>query len=417
MTSEEALVQGDFDPTDRERDPVAQLDALLAAGLRVVRSERMGGAYLVLTHQDVREVLEDPETYASAHALGGPLKDAVPEEVAALLPGFLREPVTGVVDTDGAAHAPLRATVRRAYAGPRVNPLAARIEDLARELADELDEGLGRGEVDLVSAYAQPLAQRVMGAALGIPQDDLLAVAGWAGDMASLITPGIPVQVKREAARRLCDYEEWATGFYATLPPGHDSVAAVYAHGEGEAGPMSAANALNNLLVHFVAGTVTTCHAVTSAAYQLLRDRTLWQRALGDPQNYAPRVLEEGLRHTSPHRGLVRVTTRATTLGGTSLPQGAHVLPLLGAANRDPAHIRDPARFDPDREAPRGHLAFGAGPHACVGAHLTRLEGRLALTTLLTRFPTLTLAALEEEPPVLPDYHFHGLAMLRVRLP
>lgn len=408
---EETVTQVDFDPG--VPDPVAELDALLAAGHRVVRSPRMNGAYLVLSHREATEVLEDPETYSSAYALGGPLSAGLPREIVEELPGFLREPVSGVVDTDPPAHGQLRTTVQRAYAGPRVNPLTAQITGLARELAD----GLVRHEQpDLVEHYALPLVHGSMGAAMGLPADMVPQVAAWAQDMASLLSPDISLPDKKAAARRLCEYEQWARGFCAGLPEDHPGALGVYVHGEPAAAarPFSPANQVNNLLVHWVAGTVTTCHAITTTAHLLLRDRKLWEQAAAEPETWAARALEEGLRHTAPHRGLVRVTTRETTLGGTTLPAGAQVLPILTAANRDPEHVSEPQRFDPHRERPRDHLAFGAGAHTCVGQHLARLEGRIALTALLVRHPGLRPADPDRQPPLMPNYFFHGIAALPV---
>jgi cytochrome P450 len=384
---------------------------MLAAGRRVVRSSRMGGAYLVLTREDAQAVLDDPVTYSSAYALGGPLRASLPGEVVAELPSFLWEPVSAVVDADPPEHERLHATVQRAYAGPRINPLASRITELAEELAEDLSR---RSAADLVAEYAMPLVRRTMGAVMGVPPDEVGAVASWAQDMAALITPDTPTPDKIAAARRLGEYERWARDFFAALPPGHDSAAGVYAHGEAGAEPFTAAGMANNLLVHWVAGTVTTCHAITTAAYQLLRDRKLWEWAVAAPEPSSARALEEGLRHSAPHRGLIRVTTRETELGGVVLPAGTQVLPMLGAANRDPGHTPDAHVFDPRRDRARDHLAFGAGIHSCVGAHLARLEGRIALSTLLTRHPALRLSEPDHEPPLMPGPFFHGLTRLPV---
>ncbi|NSC20183.1 cytochrome P450 [Streptomyces albus subsp. chlorinus] len=408
---QESVAHVDFDPL--AKDPVADLDALLAAGHRVVRSPRMRGAYLVLTRREAEEVLTDTATYSSAYALGGPVAAGLPEEIAAQLPGFLREPVSGVVDADAPEHGRLRATVQRAYAGPRVNPLAPRVTGLAEELA----AALARHErPDLVEHYALPLVHGVMGLAMGVPRDMVEQVAAWAQDMAALITPDTPLPDKSRAAGRLREYEEWARGFLAALPDGHEGALGVYAHGDPAAGaePFTVANQLNNMLVHWVAGTVTTCHTITTAAHLLLTDRALWEQAVADPETVTARALEEGLRYAAPHRGLVRVTTRRTTLGGTDLPAGAQVLPILSAANRDPEAVPEPARFDPHRDSVRDHLAFGTGAHACVGAHLARMEGRVALTTLVRRHPGLRPADPDSPPPLLPNYFFHGIAHLPV---
>ena len=94
----------------------------------------------------------------------------------------------------------------------------------------------------------------------------------------------------------------------------------------------------------------------------------------------------------SPVQGLFRSTTRETTLGGVTLPAGAHLQLLYAAGNRDAHEFPEPGRFDLERENASSHLAFGGGAHFCLGASLARLEGRIALEVLTTRLPSLALA-------------------------
>ncbi|GAA2069758.1 cytochrome P450 [Streptomyces albiaxialis] len=406
----------DIDPA--VEDPTPQLDAWRRDGRRVVRSEAMGGAWLVLGHPEVRAVLDDPETFSSAYALGGPPARTLPPAVVAELPAFLREDVSGVVDVDLPDHDAPRATVLAAWSGPRVKPLAGTVRALARELAAAL---ASRERADLVADYALPLVHRTMAAAMRVPEAEVPRVAAWAQDMATVLSPG-PEEPKAEAARRLREYERWAAAFLRTVPPGGEGVLSVYLHGQGEgpgaAPPMTYANVVHNLLVHWVAGTVTTAHAISGTCYELLRRRELWEWARQAPHERARHAVEETFRHAAPHRGLVRVTTRECPLAGHAVPAGSMVFPLLGSANRDETRVRDALTFDPDRPeaTPHGHLAFGHGVHACPGANLARLEARTAVAELLTALPDLALAEGDGElpPPRLPSLHFDGLAALPV---
>jgi len=103
-------------------------------------------------------------------------------------------------------------------------------------------------------------------------------------------------------------------------------------------------------------------------------------------------AVEEALRYDSPVQRLSRVVYEDVAIGDRTIPAGSLVMGLLGAANRDPAHFPEPDRFDIGRRDNR-HLAFGWGIHFCLGAPLARLEGQVALGTLLRRFPRLALAA------------------------
>lgn len=407
----------DFDPLST--DPLGVLDAFRASGRRLVRSENMGGAYLVLRHEDVSAVLRDPATYSSALALGGPVCQTNAPEVVDALPDFLRTPVSGVVDADPPVHPRQRRVLHRAWAGERVDRLEPRVREIADHLAAGLADGLaGRGGGDLVAEYAQPLVGGVMGAAMGLDPADIPAVAGWGLDMAVLIRPESPmatVEAKIEAARRLHEYTAWAEKFLAPRREGrYDDVIAVYVRGEDGAEPLTEQEVLNTLLMHFVAGTVTTQHGIGTAAYEALRDRTLWQRLVADPDGAGAQAYEEALRYAAPHRGLMRITTREVELCGETLPPGAVLIPMLGSANRDEERFDDPAAYRPGEGHSRDHLAFGAGIHACVGARLARLEGRIALATLATRLPDLRLTDPDQPPAYVPDPFFHGLARLPV---
>lgn len=394
-----------FDPL---ADPLAQLDRLLEHESGVVRAGAPVDALLVLRRDLVREVLRDTDTYSSRDALGGPMPASVPPRVAAELPEFLQEPVTAVVDADGPGHHRLHATVQAAYSRARTGTLRPLLVRRAGELAGEIAERRGG---DLVADFAQPLTAAGMAAAMGVPQQDAPQLAAWAMSLAQVLTPTVPEEERVAAAARLHGFAEWGGDLLDRAPEG--SAAAIYARGADGRQALRREDALYCLLTHWVAGTVTTTHGITTAGHRLLCERALWQEAAADPDTFAPRAFDEGLRWAAPHRGLVRTVTRPATLGEVRLAPGDRVLPMLAAANRDPGHWAEPRRFDPHREAAH-HDAFSYGPHACVGAHLARLEGEIALHTLLTALPSLRRDG--DEPPLRPDFFFHGLARLPVTL-
>ena len=250
------------------------LAELRAAGRRVVHSPRTGNAWLILGYQDVVQVLQDHDTYSSQYALGGPVNQINPPEVVAEIPDFLKTDVSGVVDSDPPRHTRFRENLRHAYAGHRINRWKPDIQRLAHELAARLEENVG--EIDLAALYVMPFVQRALGMVMGIPPADVAAVAAWGLDMASLIAPTVPVDDKIAAARRLRKYEEWADAFLESKRAGsQDDVISIYIRGDADAAPMLMHDAMNCLLTHFVAGTMTTRNAILTATHQLLRDRSL----------------------------------------------------------------------------------------------------------------------------------------------
>jgi cytochrome P450 len=127
-----------------------------------------------------------------------------------------------------------------------------------------------------------------------------------------------------------------------------------------------------------------------------------------------PAAIEEVLRYRSPLQWMMRTPRRDVELHGTIVPAGAFVLPMIGSANRDPRVFADPHRFDIRRD-PNPHVAFGHGLHFCLGAALSRLETRIALTAILARFSTIELAITDPLPPRR-ALHVHGPDHLPLRV-
>jgi cytochrome P450 len=133
-----------------------------------------------------------------------------------------------------------------------------------------------------------------------------------------------------------------------------------------------------------IAGNETTVFFIANSMTAMISDRELACGLRADPTRI-PRLLEESLRFESPSQHHRRVTTHEVVLGGTFIPAGATLLLMWGSANRDAAVFDDPDSFEPDRQSPESHLAFGHGIHFCLGAYLARLEGRIAFEELLRR--------------------------------
>ena len=164
-----------------------------------------------------------------------------------------------------------------------------------------------------------------------------------------------------------------------------------------------------NLLL--IAGHETTVNLIANGALALLRHPQHWAALGGDPDR-ASAVVEETLRYDPPVQLAGRVAGADVTIGDVRIPQGGTMMLLFAAAHRDPAVNEHPDDFDPDRVAVR-HLAFGLGPHFCLGAPLARLEAAVALSSLTRRFPRARLVA---EPSYKPHVTLRGMASLQVAL-
>jgi cytochrome P450 len=161
------------------------------------------------------------------------------------------------------------------------------------------------------------------------------------------------------------------------------------------------------------AGHETTNYLIGNLIRRLLEERSRWEEVVADPELIAGAV-DETLRFDTSVPVWRRVTTRPVTLGGVELPEGAKLFLWLASTGRDPDVFPEPDRFDPRRENARHSLAFGKGIHYCAGASLGKLEARLALEGLITRWPELRLVE-DQEIPFHPNISFRGPQKLWVQ--
>lgn len=366
------------------------------------------GAYLVTRHETVRMVAADPARFSSRRSL--PIHiDMQPPEVAEIL-AETGDATSVLVEADGAEHKRLRDIWHRMLHGVRVNRIRPRIAELAVELAAGL---AGRGRADLVADFAQPLVRSVIGELLGIPHDERDQVYGHAMDGLIWANPLAPMADRIAAARR----HVAADGYFRELrdrcraEPKDDLVTLLATVDDLPGTPLVQSDFTSMIRQFYGAGIDTTRDTITSTVYSMLVEG-LWDKAVAD-RAIIPDAVEETLRRDAPHRGLLRTTTEDVVLDGVALPAGSRLLLLFGSANRDERRFTDPDSFELHRENLREHVAFGHGPHACIGAHLARTEARLAVEVLTRRLPELALAD-GYEPSYVGNFFFRGLERLDV---
>jgi cytochrome P450 len=332
-----------------------------------------GGLWAVSRYDDIVTVLKNPELYSSEGMR------------RATCPPWLEDApfAHSMIVQDPPAHSRLRALVNRAF-GPAA---LSRMEPWVRQLAESLAEALPAGQpVELIEAFTRPLPAGVIRELLGLDASLQPHFRRWADDLTSVsaVTPGDTARMEevratvREGRHHLSEVLA-----RRRRQPGEDMVSELLAtRVEGEA--LTEAELISFLFLLLIAGMETTIYLLSHAARLLMEHPEVLARVRAD-RSLVPRLVEEVLRYEPPAHGVLRVTTAPTELAGVGLPQGAWVLLLLGSANRDEARFPEGERFDIDR-AGSVHLPFGHGIHFCLGASLARLEARLGLEALVSRF-------------------------------
>lgn len=367
------------------------------------------GAYMVTRYEDLKTVIDDPQTYSSAAAVPK-IYTNPPEVVDVLRAGGVPE-TNAVVNEDEPAHHPIRRVFDAGFTGARVRAMLPTM----RARADELVDGFEGGRAELVGGYAIPFVQTVINAIIGFPPEDGEQIQVWTDDVNMLWNLLAPLEDRVASAHRMVEY----TGYLQKLiddrraNPREDLISDLVhgAHGH----PGLSDEYVQNIVrgAARVAGFDTTRDAITATMLVILQNDDVRGRVLADPARTIPKVTEEALRRDAPHRGLFRITTRDTSLGGTDLPVGTPLLLLFGSGNRDETVFPDPDTVDLDRPNVRDHLAFGRGLHVCPGAPMARAEIRVALETLIRRLPGMRLAD-GYEPTYIASYFFRGLERLDV---
>ena len=361
-------------------------------------------AWLVTRYDDVAAVLKD-ERFAK-----DPLNALSPEQHARQpwMPGFFRPLQRNLLDVDAPDHTRLRGLVHKAFTPGLVEQMRGRVQALCDRL---LDRALSRGRLDLIRAYAQPVPTTVIAEMLGVPVADRRLFQRWsqallvAGASRWGVLLAIPhVWLFLRYLRRLIRERR--------ARPRDDLVSALVR--AEEAGQRLSEDELVAMIVLLlVAGHETTVNLIGSGTLALLQHPGQLERLRQDPALIVPAV-EELLRFTSPvETATERYARQDVTITGVTVPRGGMVFAAIASANRDERQFADPDRLDITR-APNRHLSFGLGAHYCLGAALARMEGQIALATLLRRAPGLQLAA---EPRALrwrPGLVLRGLLALPV---
>ena len=323
--------------------------------------EEQQGAWQVARYADVRQVLRDHETFSSAVA--PPVPNAPPS----------------MLFSDPPIHNRLRKLVSYAFKPSHIEAQHGLVEARCDELMASMRQ---HEEVDLVEALAAPLPVTVIAQMLGVEDGNMQDFKRWSDKIFSNIGDILFAQPDASVQQATEEMNAYFLDRIEKLrpAPGNNLLGRLI-RTETEDGHLSDEELLSFCRLLLIAGNETTTGLITGCV-RVFDEMPETFAALKANHDLIPRFIEETLRFYSPFSATVRRTTRATELSGVAIPEGVIVVPLFASANRDESVFDQAAEFVIDRD-PNPHLAFGYGIHNCLGAHLARLEGRIAVAGMV----------------------------------
>jgi cytochrome P450 len=347
------------------------------------------GPWALFRHDDAIRLLRDPDLSVEDRSVVGANPRLELRE--RLLGDRARRGTRQILNLDPPDHTRIRRLVQQVFTPRMVEQLAPRVQAM---VDDALDSVVARGgEMDVIGDLAFPLPFRVISEMLGMPESEEVRLREWAHTVTLGLEPLLAIQYMDEILQasdrineHVLDAIEWKRGH-----PADDLLSALIA-AEDAGDHLSSDELLDQVILLFIAGHETTVNLIGNGTYALLRNRAQLERWRDDPA-LDTNAVDELLRYDCPVQFSRRITTADLEVGGASIERGMFVLTCLASANRDPAKWGDDAQsLDVTRPGVAQHLAFGSGIHHCLGASLARLEGRIAMGTLIRRFPALELA-------------------------
>ena len=377
---------------ESKADPYPMYERLRRADL--VRSSL--GAWVTVSHATAEAILRDRRFSPSPTHMRGYRPPSYP-------PGDPRAelPAADLLTLDPPDHTRIRRLVTGAFTPKAIAALEPWIREKTAALLDRAGAAAG---FDLIDALAFPLPIAVICHLLGVPAEDQDSFRAWGHDVAATLEPqtaGAALSQSRAAEVALSEYLRDLVSKRRADPDDSLLSALIAAEEDGER--LSHAELVSTALLLLVAGFETTVNLIGNGTVALLTapdGREQWDRLRQEPALVAAAV-EELLRYDSPVQMTSRNATQDVELGGTLIRQGTPVIVAIGGANRDPAVFDQPGRLLTDRPNAARHLSFSLGIHHCLGAALARLEGRIAVEELTSRYPSLALAGTPVRRPLL----------------
>lgn len=366
----------------------------------------LGGNYwLVSRHEDVVHVLRNPSVFSSELGYGGMMSGDVsvpggdPARRRALTDsgvGVMAQGFAGLrvlISTDPPDHTRLRRLVSKPFAPRTIWALEPRLRGMCDRLIDEMLDSRVDDVADLWQHISYPLPTMVIAEMLGIPLERKADFKRWSDSIVNGMSLGGGGDLSQGAAGAMEMFQYFNEVIAERRKePADDLISLIVQDpGDGEE-PLTTPELIAFCVLLLIAGNETTTNLLGNF-FEAMDAHPDQMQLLRDRPDLIPAAVEEALRYDSPVQGLWRGTRTTVELGGVELPEGARVMTLFAAANRDHATYGPDAEVFRAERNPTDHVAFGTGIHVCLGAALARLEARVAIAALLERVRVIEKAA------------------------
>ena len=345
------------------------------------------GSYFLTRYDDLVAAYKNTKAFSSDKK-----KEFSPKYGASLL---YEHHTTSLVFNDPPAHTRVRRLIMGALSPRAIAGMEPDLIGLIDRLLDALAaKGKVEGKVDLIDDFAAAIPIEVIGNLLDVPEGEREPLRDWSLAILGALEPVIDADTFARGNKAVGDFLSYLEGLVAQrrARPGNPDrdVLTRLIQGEDNGERLTEKELLHNCIFLLNAGHETTTNLIGNGLVALSNHAGEKRRLIENPALIKTAV-EEMLRFESSNQLGNRMTVEPFELGGTALPPGTPVTLCIGAANRYPAQFADPERFDVGR-TPNRHLAFGTGAHQCAGMALARLEGAIAISRFLARFPDYALA-------------------------
>ncbi len=356
--------------------------------------------WFITRYVDGEAVLRDHKRFVKNYR-----ETLTPVERAQLPPASRLENLLNqhLLNVDGADHARLRALVNKAFTAQMVNRLQGRVQAIADELLDQLP---AQGQMDLIDQYAFPLPIIVIAEMLGVPAAHREHFRIWSN---AFVSPSLTPDEWAKTQQLMVEFTNYLGQIFAERRrnPKDDLITALI-QAEEAGDKLSEEELYSMVILLIVAGHETTVNLIGNGMLALLQSPEQLALLKSRPE-LMPNAIEEFLRYDGPvERSTPRFAAEDVEIGGQLIRRSEPVFVVLASADHDPALYPNPDQLDVTRENNR-HLAFGLGIHYCLGAPLARMEGRIAVSTLLSRLPNLRLAVPVAQLTWRPNTFLRGL--------